>query len=128
LQSLLPALTQGLQDGSGDGGSGSPHPRTGGAPIAETARASSGAGTATAARTPLSAKDAASVETSGTRIARADGGPADRALRLAGPMSAPVGAAALALLGITMFARSRSSFEALENEKEAVGGWTSIRL
>jgi hypothetical protein len=57
-----------------------------------------------------------------------NGGTAGRALRLAGPMSAPVAAAILALAGLAIFSRSRSAFQVLEHEKEAVGGWTVVRL
>jgi hypothetical protein len=53
---------------------------------------------------------------------------AGRALRLAVPMAAPIGIAIAGVLGLVMLAKSNGRLDGLDNEKEALGGWTVIHL
>ena len=82
-----------------------------------------------AGSTPTTLLDPGGVATSSRHVDGVpDQGFGGRAMRLAGPMAIPIAAALLGLFGVALMTRSRGQLGTLEEEKEAIGGWTVIRL
>lgn len=128
LEAILypPADPEGGSTGPG-GGKTKPGPNTtsGSTSLSPGAGPASG-GTLTdpaSAATRLAPASGGSVEDPWTA-----GGVAGRALRLAAPMAAPIGIAIAGVLGLVMMAKGNGKLQGLDDEKEALGGWTVIRL
>jgi hypothetical protein len=128
LKSTLPdgLLPAGLLPG---GGSPEGNP-SGNAGASVGAGASSGSRTATARVTvgTVFTDPRPAADISAERFkAPDDGGVGARAADLAAPMALPIAAALLGIFGFTMLARGRGS-SGVEDDREALGGWSVIHL
>ncbi len=121
--------------GNGGGGSGGGRGTGGGGTGTTTGTTSGGIGDAfrNGAGSGSSITDSTSGASGAARLGSAQAPfsldvAVGRAMRLAVPMAAPIGVAVAGVLGLVMLAKSNGRLDGLDNEKEALGGWTVIRL